>query len=105
MSAPTSPTGRAAAEPRRRVLAQARFDTATLLRNGEQLLVSVLLPLGVLVGLALTATPDLGPGRRVDLLVPGVLALAVLSTAFTGQAIQTGFDRRYGARNWEPLAA
>jgi ABC-2 type transport system permease protein len=30
-------------------------------------------------------------------LVPGVLALAVLSTAFTGQAISTGFERRYGA--------
>ena len=34
--------------------------------------------------------------RRVDFLAPGVLALAVLSTAFTGQAIATGFERRYG---------
>jgi ABC-2 type transport system permease protein len=32
----------------------------------------------------------------VDFVVPGVLALAVLSTAFTGQAIATGFERRYG---------
>ncbi|NED78883.1 ABC transporter permease, partial [Streptomyces sp. SID11233] len=29
-------------------------------------------------------------------LTPGVLALAVMSTAFTGQAIATGFERRYG---------
>ena len=36
------------------------------------------------------------PGRRVDYVTPGILALAVLSTAFTGQAIATGFDRRYG---------
>jgi ABC-2 type transport system permease protein len=48
------------------------------------------------VGLALTSVPDLGPGRRIDVVAPGVLALAVLSTAFTGQAIGTGFDRRYG---------
>jgi ABC-2 type transport system permease protein len=39
---------------------------------------------------------DIGAGRRVDFLVPGVLALAVMSTAFTGQAIGTGFERRYG---------
>lgn len=85
-----------AAAVRARVLSQARFDAANLLRNGEQLLVSVLLPLGVLLGLALTSVPDLGPGRRIDVVVPGVLALAVISTSFTGQAIQTGFDRRYG---------
>jgi ABC-2 type transport system permease protein len=37
-----------------------------------------------------------GPGKRVDFLAPGLLALAVMSTAFTGQAIATGFERRYG---------
>ena len=81
---------------RTRVLAQARFETGTLLRNGEQLLVAVVLPAMALVGLALSHSPSLGPGRRIDLAVPGVLALAVISSAFTGQAISTGFDRRYG---------
>ncbi len=79
-----------------RVLAQARFETATLLRNGEQLLVAVALPAAALLGLAMSSVADLGPGRRIDLAVAGVLALAVVSTAFTGQAIATGFDRRYG---------
>jgi ABC-2 type transport system permease protein len=36
------------------------------------------------------------PGRRIDFEVPGILALAVMSTAFTSQAIATGFERRYG---------
>ena len=49
-----------------------------------------------LVGLAVSHSPSLGAGRHIDLAVPGVLALAVISTAFTGQAISTGFDRRYG---------
>ena len=40
--------------------------------------------------------PDLGPGPRADLATAGALALAVVSTAFTGQAISTGFDRRAG---------
>ena len=86
-----------AAPARTRVLAQARFETGTLLRNGEQLLVSVVLPAMALVGLALSQSPSLGPdNRRIDLAVPGVLALGVISTAFTGQAITTAFDRRYG---------
>ena len=86
----------AAAAPRRRVLSRAEFETRTLLANGEQLLVSVLLPCLVLAGLALGSVPDLGPGPRADLATAGALALAVVSTAFTGQAISTGFDRRAG---------
>lgn len=78
-----------------RVLAQARFDAGTLLRNGEQLVVSIVLPAMALIGATLIPYPDL-PGRRIDAIAPGILALAVLSTAFTGQAISTGFDRRYG---------
>ncbi len=84
-----------AAAPRQRVLAQARFEAGNLLRNGEQLLVSLLLPAMVLVGLSYTTTPSLGPGNRIDVAVPGVLALCVISAAFTSQAIATGFDRRY----------
>lgn len=80
----------------RRVVAQARFESGVLLRNGEQLLVAIVLPALALVGLTFAHVPDLGPGRRIDVVAPGVLALAVMSTAFTGQAIQTGFDRRYG---------
>ena len=86
----------AAAAARRRVLSRAGFETRTLLANGEQLLVSVLLPCLVLAGLALGSVPDLGPGPRADLATAGALALAVVSTAFTGQAISTGFDRRAG---------
>ena len=86
----------AAAPPGRRVLAQARFEARTLLSNGEQLLVSLVLPALALVGLTLTTVPDLGPGPRADLALAGTLALAVVSTAFTGQAISVGFDRRSG---------
>jgi ABC-2 type transport system permease protein len=85
-----------AASLARRVVAQARFDARIMLRNGEQLLLVLVLPALLLVVLALTRVPDLGPGRRIDVVTPGVLALAVMSTAFTGQAIGTGFDRRYG---------
>lgn len=84
-----------------RVAAQARFETRTLLGNGEQLLVSVVLPVLVLIALAVTKIPEVsvGPWAEVDrlsVITPGVFALAVLSTAFTGQAILLGYERRYG---------
>ncbi|MFC7488846.1 ABC transporter permease [Knoellia sp. CPCC 206453] len=94
MSAPT--TGAGPARPAQRWLAQARFETATILSHGEQLLVALVLPALALVGLGLTDVPDLGSGRRIDIATAGVFALAVVSTAFTGQAIATGFDRRHG---------
>ncbi|MEV1178818.1 ABC transporter permease [Nonomuraea sp. NPDC049784] len=78
------------------VLAQAGAEIRAMLRNGEQLLLTMIIPVLLLAGFSLAPLIDVGGGRRVDFLVPGVLALAVMSTAFTGQAIATGFERRYG---------
>ncbi len=85
----------------RRVLSQARFETVAVPRNGEQLLLALILPLGLLV--FLTTTPALealgaipAGGDRLSIALPGTLGLCLASTAFTGQAIATAFDRRYG---------
>ena len=78
----------------------ARFEVVQLLRNGEQLLLTVIIPTLLLVLFAKVDVVDLGPGSRVDFLAPGILALAVMSTAFTAQAIGTGFERRYGVLKW-----
>ncbi|NAZ76469.1 ABC transporter permease [Kineococcus sp. T13] len=90
-----SPAGTAAPWGRR-VRHQAAFEARIALRNGEQLLLTLVLPVLVLVGVTRVASLDLGEGERPALAVAGVLALAVVSTAFTGQAIATGFDRRNG---------
>ncbi len=95
-SAGPAATAGTAAPLTRRVLAQARFDLRNMLRNGEQLLLTVILPLLILIGLARSSVVDLGSGSRSDLATTGVLALALVSTSFTGQAIGTGFDRRAG---------
>ena len=85
-----------AAAPRAQQLrAHARMELGLLARNGEQLLLTIVIPTVVLVLFATTSVADV-PKPRVNFLVPGVLALAVMSTAFTGQAIATGFERRYG---------
>jgi ABC-2 type transport system permease protein len=76
--------------------AQTRLELILLLRNGEQLLLTMLIPITLLIGLTLLPFGDLGTDR-VDQIVPAVMMVAVMSTAFTGQAIAVGFDRRYGA--------
>lgn len=82
----------------RMIRAQAGLEVRMILRNGEQLLLTVVIPVLVLAVFANIEVMNLGSRhRRVDFLVPGVLALAVMSTAFTGLAIGTGFERRYGA--------
>ncbi|MGO1181970.1 MAG: ABC transporter permease [Micrococcaceae bacterium] len=81
----------------RRVLAQGAYETRTTLSNGEQLLVALILPMMALVALSVTGILDDGQGHAsVDVAVPGIFALAVLSSGLTGQGIATGFDRRYG---------
>ncbi|MCQ0022253.1 ABC transporter permease [Streptomyces somaliensis DSM 40738] len=80
----------------RMIAAQAALETRMLLRNGEQLLLTVVIPSLLLVLFSTVDVVDTGDGEAVDFLAPGVLALAVMSTAFTGQAIATGFERRYG---------
>ncbi|MER6494003.1 ABC transporter permease [Streptomyces griseorubiginosus] len=97
MTATGTYTPRPGAAPLGRMIAtQAALETKMLLRNGEQLLLTVVIPALVLVLFSSVDIIDTGQAKAVDFLAPGVLALAVMSTAFTGQAIATGFERRYG---------
>ena len=87
-----------AAPFRRMVLAQAAMEARLMMRNGEQLLLAVVIPVIILVG-GVTGARHVGlhfVHRPVDVFTPGVLALAVMSTSFTSLAISTGFERRYG---------
>ncbi len=76
--------------------AQFGLELKLLLRNGEQLLLTMFIPITLLVGMTLLPLGSFGP-NRVATFVPAIMALAVISTAFTGQAIAVAFDRRYGA--------
>jgi ABC-2 type transport system permease protein len=84
-----------AGAPLRMLAVQSATEMRLALRNGEQVLLTLLIPVVLLVGLSTLDVVPL-PEPRIAAVVPGVLALAVMSTAFTGQAIALGFDRRYG---------
>ena len=95
------PAGTFSPDPRpntvpRMLLSQYGLELKLLLRNGEQLLLTMFIPITLLIGLTLLPFGSFGPDR-VSVFVPAIMALAVISTAFTGQAIAVAFDRRYGA--------
>ena len=73
----------------------ARTEAMLTLRNGEQILLTVIIPLALLVALSLMSVIPM-PEPRVGSAAARIFALAIISSAFTGQAIALGFDRRYG---------
>jgi len=78
-------------------LTQTRTELILSLRNGEQLLVSIAIPLLLLVffsSVEVLPLPD-GVDKGVQFLPPGILALAVMSSAMVSLGIGTGFERQY----------
>ena len=81
----------------RAFLSQLRTELALSSRQGEQLLVSLGIPLLILVFFTTVDILPTGPvDEPIDFLAPAVLALAVMSTAMVSLGIGTGFERHYG---------
>jgi ABC-2 type transport system permease protein len=101
MSKVLFPAGTFSPDPRpntvpKMLAAQFGLELKLLLRNGEQLLLTMFIPITLLIGMTLLPLGEFGDNRAATF-VPAIMALAVISTAFTGQAIAVAFDRRYGA--------
>jgi ABC-2 type transport system permease protein len=84
-----------AAATRSMFAAQTRMELRLLLRNGEQVGLTLVIPLLLEFFFNLPLLYSLNTPRRIDFVVPSVLALAVMSASFTGLAIATGFERKY----------
>jgi ABC-2 type transport system permease protein len=78
------------------LLGQTRVELLLTVRRAESLLVTVGIPIGVLVFFAKVDAANTSLDKPIDFLVPGVLALAVMSTAMVSLGIATGYERRYG---------
>lgn len=81
---------------RRAVAAQARAEMLLQLRRGENMLVTLAIPLGILLFFAKVDAVTTDFREPVDFLVPGVLSLSVMAAAMVSLGIATGFERRYG---------
>lgn len=82
-----------AAPATQRIFTHARTEAMLLVRNGEQLLLALVVPIAILLG-----GRFLGDRFGLDLAVtaPSVIGLALWSSGFTSLSISTGFERRYG---------
>ena len=80
----------------RTVVAQSKVEAILTLRRGESLIVTLGIPVGILAFFGTVDLVDTDFKDPLDFLVPGVLALAVMSTAMVSLGIATGFERRYG---------
>ena len=78
------------------LLAQLKAELRVIARNGEQLLVIIGIPTILLVFFSQVDVLPRGDQNAVDFLLPGILALAVMSTAMVSLGIATGFERSYG---------
>ena len=75
--------------------AQLRAEIALVRRNGEQLLVTLGIPLVLLGFFSVVDVLPSDTPEAVDFLVPGILALAIMSTSMVSLGIATGFERSY----------
>ena len=79
----------------RALVAQSRAEVVMTLRRGESVLLALGIPVGLLVFFSLVDLGFTGTTDPVDFLAPGILALAVMSTAMVSLGIATAFERQY----------
>jgi ABC-2 type transport system permease protein len=78
------------------LMAQLRAEVTMILTNGETVFLTLGIPVVFLLFFSAVHVLPTGTSHPVDFLVPGILALAVMSTAMTALGIGTGFERGYG---------
>jgi ABC-2 type transport system permease protein len=77
-------------------LAQAEMELRLTARRGENVLVTIVIPVVVLLFFASVSVLPTGDGAPVDFLLPGALALAVIATSLVNLGIATAYERSYG---------
>jgi ABC-2 type transport system permease protein len=77
------------------LISQLRVELAVIVRNGEQLLIVIGIPTMLLAFFSNIDVLPTGKQSTIDFLLPGILALAVMSTAMVSLGIATGFERSY----------
>lgn len=79
----------------RRMFLQLRSELRVVLRNGEQLLLTLIIPVVLLAFFGSVDILPTGDDESLDFLVPGVMSVAIMSTAMVSTGIATGFERSY----------
>jgi len=91
-----SPRRAGAAPAWRATLAQTGMELRLTSRRGENLLVTLVVPVVMLVFFASVHVLAVGTDRPIDFLLPGVIALAIIATSLVNLGIATAYERYYG---------
>jgi ABC-2 type transport system permease protein len=79
-----------------RLLTQTRTELRLTARRGENVLVTIVIPVIVLVFFASLSILPTGTTAPVDFLLPGAMALAIIATSLVNLGIATAYERHYG---------
>jgi ABC-2 type transport system permease protein len=85
-----------AAPPLRAIAAMTAMELRLVLRRGENLFATIVIPTLVLVLFSSVAILPTGAARAVDFLLPGSIALGIVATSLVSLGITTAYDRSYG---------
>src|SRR5436305_3320530 len=80
----------------RQILNQAQFELLLTLRRGENVLVTLIVPVLLLIFFTSLNIVPLEKGHAVDFLLPGILALAIIAAGMVNLGIATAYERYYG---------
>jgi ABC-2 type transport system permease protein len=80
----------------RQILIQTQYELLLTLRRGENVLVTLIVPVMLLIFFAsLNIVPPVN-GSAINFLLPGILALAVMAAGMVNLGIATAYERHYG---------
>jgi ABC-2 type transport system permease protein len=80
----------------RQILTQTQFELLLTLRRGENILITLIVPVMLLIFFASLNIIPAVSGRAVNFLLPGILALAVMAAGMVNLGIATAYERYYG---------
>jgi ABC-2 type transport system permease protein len=86
----------AAASPGRAIAAMTAVELRLVVRRGENLFATIVIPTIVLVLFSAVSILPTGTARPVDFLLPGSIALGIIATSLVSLGITTAYDRSYG---------
>src|SRR5437899_7202795 len=82
--------------PAQAIAAMTAMELRLVLRRGENLFATIVIPTLVLVLFSSISIVPTGTGRAVDFLLPGAITLGIIATSLVSLGITTAYDRSYG---------
>ncbi|HTK09895.1 MAG TPA: ABC transporter permease [Ktedonobacteraceae bacterium] len=85
-----------AASPAQQILKQTQYELLLTSRRGENILVTLIIPILLLIFFASLNIVPTVDGSAINFLLPGILAVAIMAAGMVNLGIATAYERYYG---------